>query len=304
MSSPLSALSALPPELAELREICRSASAVILKHYEARTAAEVKGDGSPVTQADRDAEAIILPRLEALMSGVPAVAEEQHAAGRGPQAGSDRFWLVDPLDGTRHFVERTGDFTINIGLVMDGAPVLGIVCAPIRGAVYIGVLPPFSPQPIALRWDLDAAEPHAIRAHAPGAEEGLRVIFSNQSGDLQALDRYVRQLDTASAHHLGSGLKFARIAEGEFDVFPRFGRSTSEWDTAAGQAILEAAGGQVVTVDGAPLRYGKPGFVNEGFVASGAVSKERLRLPIRPDGLPAKPADAPPAVPRRMAPRA
>lgn len=290
----------LPPEAVALREICRAASAIILQHYAAAAAAETKKDGSPVTAADRDAEACILPRLQALAPGVPAVAEEQQSAGLGPAEAGARFWLVDPLDGTRHFVGRTGQFTINIALVEDGRPVLGILCQPVGGACYIGVLPPLAPAPLALRWDLDAEAPSApLQASAPAAGTALRLIRSHDSGDLQALDRYLRQLEIASAAPLGSALKFAHLAAGSFDLYPRFGQSTMEWDTAAGQAILEAAGGQVLGTDGQPLRYGKPGFRNDAFIASGAIPAERLRLPVQPDGN--APA-GPPAAPRRTAP--
>jgi 3'(2'), 5'-bisphosphate nucleotidase len=245
---------ALLPELVDLVD---RAAAVVMAHYERDTAVETKADESPVTAADRAGEAVILEGLRRLTPATPVVAEEEVAAGRVPVVAGGPFWLVDPLDGTREFISRNGEFTVNVGLVDDGLPVLGVVAAPARGLAWWGGV-----NHGATRREGDTARPIRVR---PRPASGLVAVASRSHRDA-ATDAWLAQhgiTDTVSA---GSSLKFCLVAEGKADVYPRFG-PTMEWDTAAGHAVLRAAGGRVVTVDGAPLRYGKPEFRNPGFIA-------------------------------------
>jgi 3'(2'), 5'-bisphosphate nucleotidase len=224
-----------------------------------------KADASPVTAADEQAEAVILAGLQRLAPGIPVVAEESVAAGRVPDIGGGSFFLVDPLDGTREFVDRNGEFTVNIALIERGAPVLGVVFAPAVGGVS-GRL--FAGAVGAGAWVEDAQGRRPIRCR-PAPAEGLTVVASRSHGDAAALDAFLAGRRVARLANAGSSLKLCLIAEGAADLYPRHGR-TMEWDIAAGHAVLAAAGGRVMTIDGAgPLAYGKPGFENPHFVASG-----------------------------------
>lgn len=224
-----------------------------------------KVDGSPVTEADERAEAVILAMLAAVAPDIPVVAEEAASAGDIPDTAS-RFWLVDPLDGTREFVSGKTDFTVNIGLIEDGVPVLGIVHVPATGVTYVGDA---TGARMANSPD-EAWRPIAVANANPAA---LRVLASRShlSPETKAfIDRFA-VADLVSA---GSSLKFCKLAEGAADLYPRMGR-TMEWDTAAADAVLRAAGGRVLTMDGKPLRYGKRNqsddsdFANPWFVATG-----------------------------------
>lgn len=250
--------------LESVAQIARAAAAEVMAVYATDFAVRGKADASPVTEADLRAERVILAGLAALAPGVPVVAEEAVAAGRVPVLpGADaRFWLVDPLDGTREFVGRNGEFTVNIALVDAGEPVLGVVLAP---AVGTGRL--FAGRRGTGAWVDDAAGRRAIGCRRP-PEEGLTVVASRSHGDREALERYLAGRKVASLTQAGSSLKLCLLAEGRADLYPRFGR-TMEWDIAAGHAVLAAAGGSVRTPGGAPLRYGKPGFENPDFVAKG-----------------------------------
>jgi len=220
-----------------------------------------KVDGSPVTAADQAAEAVILERLRAWTPDIPIVAEEAVAAGDVPDVSGGRFWLVDPLDGTREFLGGNDEFTVNIALVETGAPVLGIVHAPALGLTYTGIVG----RGAQLAEGRAPARPIAAR---PVPEGGLVVVASRRHGDQDALTGYLEKVHVLAERRIGSSLKFCLLATGEADLYPRFGR-TMEWDTAAGDAVLRAAGGRVQTVDGDPLTYGKPGFENPYFVAFG-----------------------------------
>ncbi len=217
-----------------------------------------KHDRSPVTAADHAAEAIIVGGLRAAYPGIPVIAEEEVAGGRAEIAG-DMFWLVDPLDGTREFVAGTEDFTVNIGLVRDGRAVLGVVGAPALGELFCGVVG---------RGASKHGETgrHSIRVRPP-PPGGLVVMASRHHGGLAELNGFLAGRRVASLHHVGSSLKFCRVAEGEADLYPRLGR-TMEWDTAAAHAVAEAAGARVTGLDGQPLSYGKPGFENPPFVCA------------------------------------
>jgi len=219
-----------------------------------------KADASVVTEADHAAEALILEGLRQATPNIPAVAEEQMAAGHIP-AEAREFWLVDPLDGTKEFAALRDDFAVCIGLVRDGIPVLGVVGAPAYNESFGGIVGRG-----AIKRDTTGQHPIEARLPPP---EGIVVIASRSSARHPRVQPYLDGHTVASTSHVGSALKFCRIAEGAADLYPRFGR-TMEWDTAAAQAMLEAAGGSVCDADtGLPLRYGKTGFENPHFIAKG-----------------------------------
>ncbi|HQT77800.1 MAG: 3'(2'),5'-bisphosphate nucleotidase [Rhodospirillales bacterium 20-64-7] len=222
-------------------------------------AVQRKADHSTVTEADHAAEAIILSGLRAALPGCVVVAEEEVAAGVVTQA-VPVFWLVDPLDGTREFTGGGDDFAVNIGLVRDGRPVLGVVGVPATGAIYGGIVGVGA-------WRQKDGTRTAITTRQPPAE-GITVVASRHHGDPQQLDAFLAGRRVAQLVNFGSSLKFCRVAEGQADLYPRFGR-TMEWDTCSPQAVLEAAGGAVTTMDGQMLRYGKPGWDNPHFVCWG-----------------------------------
>jgi 3'(2'), 5'-bisphosphate nucleotidase len=218
-----------------------------------------KADRSVVTAADHAAEAIIVAGLRAAAPEIPVIAEEEVAAGR-ITAPSAQFWLVDPLDGTREFASGSDEFAVNIGLVRDGRVVLGVVGVPAAGEMFGGIVG-------AGAWKRTAAGQVPIVARSP-PDEGVTVLASKHHGDTALLDAFLAGRRVARTMNFGSSLKFCRLAEGIADLYPRFGR-TMEWDTCAPQAVLEAAGGSVRTLDGAPLHYGKPGWENPHFVCAG-----------------------------------
>jgi 3'(2'), 5'-bisphosphate nucleotidase len=244
----------IPNLLPTLIEAALAAGAEIERIYGEGCATEEKEDGSPVTIADRNAEQIILERLASAFPDIPVLAEEEAAAGRIPELGR-RFFCVDPLDGTRGFVQRNGEFTVNIGLIEDGEPVAGVIYAPDSKLLYYG-----------------ARGEGAFRVRDGGGEEPIRPRPRPASGLTAVGSRSHASHGTSDkSAHLGiadfvassSSLKFCLVAEGTADLYPRHG-TTAEWDTAAGQAILEAAGGRVVALgdDGleiGPLTYGKIG---------------------------------------------
>ncbi len=245
----------------ELSRIAHRAGEAILAHYRGGGPVERKTDGSPVTEADRAAERVILAALRALTPDLPVVAEEEAAAGRAPARGGERFWLVDPLDGTREFVRGNDEFTVNIALIRGRDPALGVVHAPALGRTYAGA----GPRTATLRLDGGAARPIAARR---SPEEGALLVASRSHGDAREIEALTGGVAIAGRRTAGSSLKFCLVAAGEADLYPRYG-PTNEWDTAAGHAVLAAAGGRVLTADGAELRYGKPDFLNPGFVARG-----------------------------------
>lgn len=241
-------------------ELALAAGRVILPLYDAHAAATTKADGTPVTEADTAAERVILAGLAALTPDVPAVAEEMMAAGARPSVGR-AFWLVDPLDGTKEFVARTGEFTVNIGLIVDGVPVLGVIHAPVTDETYAAA-------DGRATWAAAGCDPVAIRARCRPSSDPVCTV-SRRHGPGGRTAGFLADHGVTERLSVGSSLKFGLIARGLADVYPRFGE-TSEWDTAAGHAILAAAGGRVDDLDGRPLAYGKPGFRNTGFVAWGA----------------------------------
>jgi len=240
--------------------IAREAGAAILAIYSREFEIETKSDNSPVTEADRAAEAIIVAKLRSLTPKIPVVAEEEVAAGKQTDVGSGAFWLVDPLDGTREFISRNGEFTVNIALIRDWEPVLSTVHVPAKAETYTAA---GAHQVTCQRGDGPA---EAIGARRP-AIDGLVAIVSRSHAS-SATDEFLADLNIKERIDAGSSLKFCRVAEGAADLYPRLGR-TMEWDTAAGHAVLSCAGGSVSKLDGTPLLYGKDGFANPHFVARG-----------------------------------
>ena len=244
----------------------REAGEAILEVVRRGFAIESKADRSPVTEADRAAELIILGALARAAPGVPVIAEEEVAAGRIPAHG-DTYFLVDPLDGTKEFVRGGDDYTVNIGLIVDGSPRLGVVFAPARAALHAGLVGHGA-------WLEDAGGRRVI---ATRERPGEPVAVASKSHFNQATADYLAQAGGVGEHvAVGSSLKFCIVAEGEADIYPRLA-PTSEWDTAAGHAVLLAAGGRVDGPDGGPLRYGKKAFLNRGFVATGGWPAPLLR---------------------------
>jgi 3'(2'),5'-bisphosphate nucleotidase len=245
-------------------EAGRAAHKIYLGSFEVQR----KADHSPVTAADHAAEAIILERLRQVAPGVPIVAEEEVSAGRLPSIGRE-FFLVDPLDGTKEFIQRIGDFTVNIALIREGDPILGVVYAPVTAGLYIGDVI----AGIALRahqpTDSSQKAPRAPMRVRSAPQQGLTVVVS-RSHSTPETETYLGHYPVAERVSVGSSLKFCQVASGEADLYPRLG-PTMEWDTAAGHAVLVAAGGSVLAPGGAPLTYGKPGLRNSFFIAGGAL---------------------------------
>jgi 3'(2'), 5'-bisphosphate nucleotidase len=252
---------------ARLAAIASAAGAVIMRHYREGAAPRFKDDWTPVTDADEEAEALILKALAADFPGIPIAAEEEVAAGRGCKP-CGHFFLVDPLDGTREFLKRNGEFTVNIAEVQDGIAVAGAVYAPAKarlffgdgnGAFEIGQNPDVA-------FDLPSARP--IKARAPG-NDGLLAVGSRSHQDRET-EAFLARFAVKGIITAGSSLKFCLVAAGEADIYARAGR-TMEWDTAAGHAVVSAAGGAVTRWDGTPFLYGKTDFENGAFVARGAL---------------------------------
>ncbi len=243
-----------------LLAIARAAGKAILEHYHPEVTRGDKADGSPVTAADHAAEAIIVRALRALDATIPVVAEEEFAAGRVPEVADGRFWLVDPLDGTKEFLKANGEFTVNIGLVENRRPILGVIHAPATDEIFWGAE--------NRAFGQEGSGPVRPIAARKAPAEGLVVLASRSHSNREDLKRFLADKNVAEIRISGSAIKFCRLAAGVGDLYPRLG-PTMEWDTAAGQAILEAAGGGVTTIDGQPFRYAKAGFLNGHFVARG-----------------------------------
>ena len=255
-----------PAVLEQVAVICRQAGAIIMPYFEADDLAiENKDDArkSQVTEADTAAEAMILPALRALNPNVPIVAEEAVAAGDIPDVSGGEFWLVDPLDGTKEFIKKIPEFTVNIGLIRDGRPVLGVVYSPASNHLYAG-----SSLLETAYWvkGEEAAVPLRVRGIDAG---GITICLSRTYGQSVDLTRFLERFRVEKQVDAGSSIKFCMVARGEADVYPRYGGSM-EWDTAAAHAVLNAAGGRVCEInDGPELRYGKTQFRNPYFVAWG-----------------------------------
>lgn len=247
------------PMMALMNRAAIAAAEVILEVYGRAFAADAKADGSPVTEADQRAEAVILEMLAA--TGIPVLAEESVAAGRIPVLGASYF-VVDPLDGTKEFIKRNGEFTVNIALCAEGRPVRGVVLAPASGEIYWGdAAGAFAGR--VVDGEIIEVRPLAVRHDGP-----IRIVASRSHGHA-ALAELCATMKVEDDVSVGSSLKFCLLAKGEAQLYPRF-TPTSEWDTAAGQAVLEAAGGVVLGMDGEPLTCGHPErkFLNDWFVAA------------------------------------
>lgn len=234
-----------------------------MRHYAGTVVSRQKPDQSPVTAADEQAEELILRELLELAPDTPVIAEESASRGNVPGVAPETFFLVDPLDGTREFLDRNGEFTVNIALIEQRQPVAGVVFAPAARRLFYG-------------WDESAFEqsgdgPAARRIQARKPQQGrLRAVASRSHRDA-ATDRFLERHGVTEIQSAGSSLKFCLLATGEADLYPRMG-PTMEWDTAAGHAVLLAAGGRVTLEDGhTPLLYGKSasGFRNPDFIAWG-----------------------------------
>jgi len=247
-----------------------AAGKVQMAYQAAGVTAITKGDGSPVTAADHESETIILAALRRLAPDVPVVSEEAAAAGHAPAVGA-RFFLVDPLDGTKPYLRREPHFTVNIGLIENGAPVFGLVYAPALQELYVTTAPGEAVMtrlpPSGSPRRLDECGLVHLKSREPDPA-GLSALVSAQHLD-RATEGFLAGRRIRERRAVASSLKFALLARGDADVYPRAG-PTSEWDTAAGHAVLLAAGGVVTTFDGAtPLSYGKPRFRNSAFIAWG-----------------------------------
>lgn len=245
-----------------LPQVCaigQEAAALIMRHYANPITHAKKADHSPVTIADTEANALIVARLQALTPDIPIVSEE----GDQPEvATGEMFWLVDPLDGTKSYIARDDEFSVNIGLISQHRPVLGVQAVPAKDLLYWAVA-----GGRAMRRKGDSAAETIRCREAPAA--GLTVMTSKSHGSSKT-DMLLAEYPVAERVRAGSAYKLARVAEGTADFYPRLG-PTMEWDTAAGHCILEAAGGSLTTLDGKPFLYGKAGYLNPGFLARGLI---------------------------------
>ncbi len=255
----------------ELAEAAREAGEAILTVVSRGFEVEAKHDTSPVTEADRAAELVILAALARAAPGVPVIAEEEVAAGRIP-AHESIYFLVDPLDGTKEFIRGGDDYTVNIGLIEGGTPKLGVVFAPATARLHGGCVGTGA-------WVDEGRGRQAIRTRARG--EQTTAVASKSHLNQATIDYLEAAVGTCGYVSVGSSLKFCIVAEGQADIYPR-AAPTSEWDTAAGHAVLLAAGGLVDGPDGAPLKYGKPAFLNRAFVATSGWRPPRLEPFLEP----------------------
>jgi 3'(2'), 5'-bisphosphate nucleotidase len=266
---------ALPHALNPVVALCRDAAAAILDVYDGSESADVdwKADRTPVTNADRAAHAVLTGGLRSLGSDVPVLSEEGTRAEWDAAARAPAFWLVDPLDGTKEFLKRTGEFTVNVARVEGGHPVLGVVLQPVTGQVWAATLEAGGPG----AWRLDPdGRVTALATRVPPATPLRLAASRDHAGPLvEAIER--DHPDAVTLTRAGSSLKFCRVAEGAADLYLRDGR-TMEWDTAAADCIVEAAGGRVCSFDGDPLQYGQAPYANPSFVAVGDPSLDWRRF--------------------------
>ena len=250
-------------DINKLRDIAERAGKEIMEVYNSDFDVETKNDASPVTAADKRAEALITKEITAMKDAFPIVGEEAFSDGLAPTVGDGPFWLVDPLDGTKEFIKRNVEFTVNIALIEAGRPVVGVVHAPVLEATYWG-------SHDGAFATIGGTEVQTISAR-PAPANGLVALVSRSHRSAE-VDTFLTAYTITDEISAGSSLKFCLLAEGKADVYPRFG-PTMEWDTAAGHAVLLRAGGSVETFDGNAFLYGKPGFRNPGFIARGSVTR-------------------------------
>ena len=242
-------------------DIARDAGSAIMEIYAGEFSVELKGDASPLTCADRASHRVIADGLTAATPGIPILSEEGGDIPYQERAEWSRFWLVDPLDGTKEFIKHNGEFTVNIALVEDGRVIAGVVYVPAQDTLYFGCLEDGC-------WKSNDGENLVpIEVRKADHERGLTVVMS-RSHPSPELAKYLQEIKVAEALPVGSSLKLCVVAEGKADLYPRLG-PTMEWDTAAGHAIVEAAGGTVLTEDGTPLRYNKESLLNPYFIVRG-----------------------------------
>ena len=247
--------------LAGITPLARDAGSEIMTYYQGDFEVRSKADSSPVTAADEAAEEIIIAGLRDLAPDIPIVAEEATAAGKTEDVSAGRFWLVDPLDGTKEFVNHRGEFTVNIALVENQQPILGVVFAPALEVFYAAS----GPGTATVQRGSNPPETIAARRMP---ETGAIVTASRSHSDMSKIQELMDRHSIKDTKISGSSIKFCLIAEGAADIYPRYGH-TREWDTAAGHAVLAAAGGSVRTLDGSELIYNKEAFLNGEFIARG-----------------------------------
>lgn len=250
-----------------VRRIAIEAGEITLKYFEGEECGRLdnKSDGSPVTLADQEAEALIEAKLADITPGIPIIGEEAAAEGKAP-VHFDRegyFWIIDPLDGTREFISGGGDYTVNIALVYKNEPILGVVYAPVNGELYAG-----HHKGSAIMWREDTGKEKEIQVRKP-PKEGLTIVASKSHGSASRRDAFLEKFKINKLTQRGSSLKICIIAAGKADLYPRLG-PTCEWDTAAGDAVLRAAGGMITDLNGKALVYGgsNPKWLNPEFIAS------------------------------------
>ncbi len=247
--------------LPRVEDLARSAGEAILNIYKSGTPIIVKCDGSPVTAADLASDAILTPGLQALTPDIPVVSEEGVEAGRIPDISGGDFWLVDPLDGTKEFIAETGEFTVLIGLVLQGIPSLGVIYGPVADELCSAAAP-------STAWGVDKdGKRERLHVRKPPLS-GMLTVTSSFRRPSQKLESYLESLPIGERLRRRSAFKFADIARGAADLYPAFGLSY-EWDTAAGHALVLAAGGNVTQADGQALAYEKPGFKNPDILVLG-----------------------------------
>lgn len=259
-----------PNYLEPVERIAREAGQAILRIYRSDFTVTDKADGSPVTAADHAAQEVILRELSRVTPHIPVLSEESASAEYAQRAGWTYFWLVDPLDGTKEFISRNGEFTVNIALIERDAPVLGVVHVPVRDITYSACRGAG-----AFKRSAEAARA-SIRVAARDSKRPIRVVAS-RSHTKRADTEFLARIGDHEVVSIGSSLKFCLVAEGAADVYPRLG-PTMEWDTAAAQAVVEVAGGRVVGPDNRPLRYNKSSLRNSWFIASGAGGEDWTRF--------------------------
>lgn len=248
----------------QVGDLAKQAGKEIMKIYNTDFIVDSKADDSPVTEADRIAEEMITKGIrEGITSSYPVIGEEAVAEGRAPEINSGPFWLVDALDGTKSFITKNDEFTVNIALIEDGRTVMGVVHAPALGDTYWG-------SKSGAFAEHEGEETRTISCRPP-AEDGLVVVASKNHRSPE-LEEYIAGLNVKSSASAGSSLKFCLVASGAADIYPRLGR-TMEWDIAAGQAVVEAAGGSVRKLDDTPMTFAKPEFENTDFIVRGLESK-------------------------------
>ncbi len=264
-----------------VRRIAEEAGELTLEYFDGikDTQEQEKSDGSPVTQADKDAETLITKRLNELTPGIVVIGEESYAESKCEDLkNQEYFWLVDPIDGTKAFLRGEGDFTVNIALIYKNRPVIGVIYAPEKGELYAGHCYT-QDDARAFRYFEDSETEKEIKVRAMPLK-GLTVMSSSYRGGSRAQDAFLEQFKISKIVQRSSSIKICAIASGKADIYPRFG-PTCEWDTAAGHAILRAIGGDIRDMTGKPLRYGcgREDLLNPNFIAASCDLLDSMEMP-------------------------